>query len=86
MCQIGNKKENAILHLIKQARLSVNMYFQLCFQLVREDKKKVISFASELKKLTSRGRSMATGGGLDGPGQSKDDRAACCVALTELQE
>lgn len=25
--QIGNKKENAILHLIKQARLSVNMYF-----------------------------------------------------------
>lgn len=62
------------------------MYFQLCFQLVREDKKKVISFASELKKLTSRGRSMTTGGGLDGPAQSKDDRAACCVALTELQE
>uniref|UniRef100_H2TGF4 Phosphoinositide phospholipase C n=1 Tax=Takifugu rubripes TaxID=31033 RepID=H2TGF4_TAKRU len=54
--------------------------------LVREDKKKVISFASELKKLTSRGRSMTTGGGVDGPGQSKDDRAACCVALTELQE
>ncbi|XP_056881029.1 1-phosphatidylinositol 4,5-bisphosphate phosphodiesterase epsilon-1 isoform X2 [Takifugu flavidus] len=38
-------------------------------QLVREDKKKVISFASELKKLTSRGRSMTTGGGVDGPGQ-----------------
>uniref|UniRef100_A0A665W4E4 Phosphoinositide phospholipase C n=1 Tax=Echeneis naucrates TaxID=173247 RepID=A0A665W4E4_ECHNA len=52
----------------------------------REDKKKVISFASELKKLTSRSRSMTTGGGLDGPAQSKDDRAACCVALTELQE
>lgn len=60
-------------------------------QVVREDKKKVISFASELKKLTSRSRSMTTGGGgggggLDGPAQSKDDRAACCVALTELQE
>ncbi|KAM8730218.1 1-phosphatidylinositol 4,5-bisphosphate phosphodiesterase epsilon-1 isoform 2-T2 [Acanthopagrus schlegelii] len=57
-------------------------------QVVREDKKKVISFASELKKLTSRSRSMATGsgGGVDGPAQSKDDRAACCVALTELQE
>uniref|UniRef100_A0A673B1X4 Phosphoinositide phospholipase C n=1 Tax=Sphaeramia orbicularis TaxID=375764 RepID=A0A673B1X4_9TELE len=53
---------------------------------VREDKKKVISFASELKKLTSRSRSMTTGGGVDGPGQSKDERAACCVALTELQE
>lgn len=56
------------------------------FQVVREDKKKVISFASELKKLTSRSRSMTTGGGVDGPAQSKDDRAACCVALTELQE
>uniref|UniRef100_A0A3Q0RX65 Phosphoinositide phospholipase C n=1 Tax=Amphilophus citrinellus TaxID=61819 RepID=A0A3Q0RX65_AMPCI len=56
-------------------------------QMVREDKKKVISFASELKKLTSRSRSMTTtGGGVDGPAQSKDDRAACCVALTELQE
>uniref|UniRef100_A0AAQ5YKB9 Phosphoinositide phospholipase C n=1 Tax=Amphiprion ocellaris TaxID=80972 RepID=A0AAQ5YKB9_AMPOC len=53
---------------------------------VREDKKKVISFASELKKLTSRSRSMTTGSGVDGPAQSKDDRAACCVALTELQE
>lgn len=58
----------------------------LCFQVVREDKKKVISFASELKKLTSRSRTMTTGGGVDGPAQSKDDRAACCVALTELQE
>uniref|UniRef100_A0A3P9I684 Phosphoinositide phospholipase C n=1 Tax=Oryzias latipes TaxID=8090 RepID=A0A3P9I684_ORYLA len=53
---------------------------------VREDKKKVISFASELKKLTSRSRSMTTGVGVDGPGQSKEERAACCVALTELQE
>lgn len=58
----------------------------LWLQVVREDKKKVIHFASELKKLTSRSRSMATGGGVDGPAQSKDDRAACCVALTELQE
>lgn len=59
-------------------------------QVVREDRKKVISFASELKKLTSRSRSMTTGGGgsggVDGPAHSKDDRAACCVALTELQE
>uniref|UniRef100_A0A3B5LDU7 Phosphoinositide phospholipase C n=1 Tax=Xiphophorus couchianus TaxID=32473 RepID=A0A3B5LDU7_9TELE len=55
-------------------------------QLVREDKKKVISFASELKKLTSRSRSMTTGMAADGPTQSKDERAACCVALTELQE
>uniref|UniRef100_A0A8D3BAA9 Phosphoinositide phospholipase C n=1 Tax=Scophthalmus maximus TaxID=52904 RepID=A0A8D3BAA9_SCOMX len=52
----------------------------------REDKKKVMSFASELKKLTSRGRSMTTGVASEGPAQSKDDRAACCVALTELQE
>lgn len=61
-------------------------FMLLCSQVVREDKKKVISFASELKKLTSRSRSMTTGGGVDGPAQSKDDRAACCVALTELQE
>uniref|UniRef100_A0A3Q3RCA7 Phosphoinositide phospholipase C n=1 Tax=Monopterus albus TaxID=43700 RepID=A0A3Q3RCA7_MONAL len=52
----------------------------------REDKKKVISFASELKKLTSRSRSMTTGSTADSPTQSKDDKAACCVALTELQE
>ncbi|XP_044033879.1 1-phosphatidylinositol 4,5-bisphosphate phosphodiesterase epsilon-1 isoform X3 [Siniperca chuatsi] len=38
-------------------------------QMGREDKKKVISFASELKKLTSRSRSMTTGGGVDGPAQ-----------------
>ncbi|XP_061564651.1 1-phosphatidylinositol 4,5-bisphosphate phosphodiesterase epsilon-1 isoform X3 [Cololabis saira] len=55
-------------------------------QVVREDKKKVMSFASELKKLTSRSRSMTTGAGADGPAQSKEERAACCVALTELQE
>ncbi|XP_053720774.1 1-phosphatidylinositol 4,5-bisphosphate phosphodiesterase epsilon-1 isoform X1 [Synchiropus splendidus] len=56
-------------------------------QVAREDKKRVISFASELKKLTSRSRTMTTGvGGVDGPAQSKDERAACCVALTELQE
>ncbi|KAM9837938.1 1-phosphatidylinositol 4,5-bisphosphate phosphodiesterase epsilon-1 [Aulostomus maculatus] len=55
-------------------------------QVVREDKKRVISFASELKKFTSRSRSMTTGSGADGAAQSKDDRAACCVALTELQE
>ncbi|XP_068610524.1 1-phosphatidylinositol 4,5-bisphosphate phosphodiesterase epsilon-1 [Brachionichthys hirsutus] len=38
-------------------------------QVVREDKKKVISFASELKKLTSRSRSMTTGGGAESPVQ-----------------
>ncbi|KAM9716500.1 1-phosphatidylinositol 4,5-bisphosphate phosphodiesterase epsilon-1 isoform 5-T8 [Menidia menidia] len=38
-------------------------------QVVREDKKKVMSFASELKKLTSRSRSMTTGIGMDGPAQ-----------------
>ncbi|CAJ1081049.1 -phosphatidylinositol 4%2C5-bisphosphate phosphodiesterase epsilon-1 isoform X1 [Xyrichtys novacula] len=41
-------------------------------QVVREDKRKVMSFASELKKLTSRSRSMNTGsgGGVDGPAQT----------------
>ncbi|KAM9424872.1 1-phosphatidylinositol 4,5-bisphosphate phosphodiesterase epsilon-1 isoform 2-T3 [Pholidichthys leucotaenia] len=38
-------------------------------QVVREDKKKVMSFASELKKLTSRSRSMTTGSAVDGPAQ-----------------
>lgn len=55
-------------------------------QMAREDKKKVMSFASELKKLTCRSRIMTTGGTADGAVQSKDERAACCVALTELQE
>ncbi|XP_051274102.1 1-phosphatidylinositol 4,5-bisphosphate phosphodiesterase epsilon-1 isoform X1 [Dicentrarchus labrax] len=45
-------------------------------QVVREDKKKVISFANELKKLTSRSRSMTTGGGVDGPAQSYLSAAA----------
>ncbi|XP_020567543.2 1-phosphatidylinositol 4,5-bisphosphate phosphodiesterase epsilon-1 isoform X4 [Oryzias latipes] len=48
-------------------------------QVVREDKKKVISFASELKKLTSRSRSMTTGVGVDGPGQS------CLSAAVDLK-
>jgi hypothetical protein len=60
----------------------------------REDKRKGISFASELKKLTSRGRSTSSGSSAsqsvtlchDGPAHSKDERAACCVALTEIQE
>ncbi|KAF0025434.1 hypothetical protein F2P81_022315 [Scophthalmus maximus] len=39
-------------------------------QVAREDKKKVMSFASELKKLTSRGRSMTTGVASEGPAQS----------------
>ncbi|XP_035468338.2 1-phosphatidylinositol 4,5-bisphosphate phosphodiesterase epsilon-1 isoform X3 [Scophthalmus maximus] len=38
-------------------------------QVAREDKKKVMSFASELKKLTSRGRSMTTGVASEGPAQ-----------------
>ncbi|XP_036072994.1 1-phosphatidylinositol 4,5-bisphosphate phosphodiesterase epsilon-1 isoform X4 [Oryzias melastigma] len=48
-------------------------------QVVREDKKKVISFASELKKLTSRSRSMATGVSADGAGQS------CLSAAVDLK-
>ncbi|CAL8281840.1 unnamed protein product [Merluccius merluccius] len=60
----------------------------------REDKRKGISFASELKKLTSRGRSVPSGSSgsqsvtlcHDGSAHSKDERAACCVALTEIQE
>ncbi|XP_077358777.1 1-phosphatidylinositol 4,5-bisphosphate phosphodiesterase epsilon-1 isoform X2 [Festucalex cinctus] len=58
-------------------------------QVAREDKKKVMSLASELKKLTSRSRSMTTGAAaavVDGAAHSKDERAACCVALTELHE
>ncbi|XP_057681356.1 1-phosphatidylinositol 4,5-bisphosphate phosphodiesterase epsilon-1 isoform X1 [Corythoichthys intestinalis] len=57
-------------------------------QVAREDKKKGISFASELKKLTSRGRSMTTGAAAtaEGSAHSKDEKAACCVALTELHE
>lgn len=80
------KKKNYVYNLSVNVIAATWLCF--CFQVVREDKKKVISFASELKKLTSRSRSMATGsgGGVDGPAQSKDDRAACCVALTELQE
>ncbi|XP_028991292.1 1-phosphatidylinositol 4,5-bisphosphate phosphodiesterase epsilon-1 isoform X2 [Betta splendens] len=45
-------------------------------QMVREDKKKVMSFASELKKLTGRSRSMTTGGAADGPAQ----RGGCAAA------
>ncbi|XP_077406391.1 1-phosphatidylinositol 4,5-bisphosphate phosphodiesterase epsilon-1 isoform X2 [Vanacampus margaritifer] len=59
---------------------------QVQVQVAREDKKKVMSLASELKKLTSRSRSMTTGAAVDGAAHSKDERAACCVALTELHE
>ena len=60
--------------------------------MVREDKRKGMSFASELKKLTSRSRSVTSGGAgsltlatasQESSAHSKDERAACCVSLTE---
>ncbi|XP_026206755.1 1-phosphatidylinositol 4,5-bisphosphate phosphodiesterase epsilon-1 isoform X2 [Anabas testudineus] len=75
-----------VYHAQNRWRGAGKFILKLKEQVVREDKKKVISFASELKKLTSRSRSMTTGSTVDGAAQSKDDRAACCVALTELQE
>ncbi|KAL4640064.1 1-phosphatidylinositol 4,5-bisphosphate phosphodiesterase epsilon-1 [Arapaima gigas] len=56
-------------------------------QIIREDKKKSISFASELKKLTSRSRSVSGGVQAAPEGaQSKDERAACTVLSGEISE
>ncbi|KPP79149.1 hypothetical protein Z043_101295 [Scleropages formosus] len=56
-------------------------------QTVREDKKKGISFASELKKLTSRSRSVSGGIQLASDGaHSKDEKAACTVLSGEVSE
>ncbi|KAG7492782.1 hypothetical protein MATL_G00017850 [Megalops atlanticus] len=56
-------------------------------QTAREDKRKGISFASELKKLTGRSRSVS--GGVHAAAESahsKDDRAACGLHLSEASD
>ncbi|KAL0984148.1 hypothetical protein UPYG_G00137700 [Umbra pygmaea] len=57
-------------------------------QIVRDDKRKGISFASELKKLTSRSRSVTASPASQESSHSKDEgsRAACSVPLTDPQE
>ncbi|XP_054623295.1 1-phosphatidylinositol 4,5-bisphosphate phosphodiesterase epsilon-1 isoform X3 [Dunckerocampus dactyliophorus] len=76
-----------VYHVQSRWRGAGKFILKLKEQVVREDKKKMMSFASELKKLTSRSRSMTTGVGMvDGAAQSKEERAACCLALTELHE
>uniref|UniRef100_A0AAZ3RS20 Phosphoinositide phospholipase C n=1 Tax=Oncorhynchus tshawytscha TaxID=74940 RepID=A0AAZ3RS20_ONCTS len=56
-------------------------------QMAREDKRKGISFASELKKLTCRSRSIPAPAAQESS-HSKDEncRAACNVPLTETRE
>ncbi|XP_061665824.1 1-phosphatidylinositol 4,5-bisphosphate phosphodiesterase epsilon-1 isoform X2 [Syngnathoides biaculeatus] len=78
--------QECVYHAQSRWRGAGKFILKLKEQVAREDKKKVMSFASELKKLTSRSRGMTTGAAADGAAHSKDDRAACCVALTELHE
>uniref|UniRef100_A0A3P8XGD7 Phosphoinositide phospholipase C n=1 Tax=Esox lucius TaxID=8010 RepID=A0A3P8XGD7_ESOLU len=52
-------------------------------QMVREDKRKGISFASELKKLTSRSRSIAAP---QESSHSKDDSVRAACSVTDPQE
>ncbi|XP_061562127.1 1-phosphatidylinositol 4,5-bisphosphate phosphodiesterase epsilon-1 isoform X1 [Phycodurus eques] len=78
--------QECVYHAQSRWRGAGKFILKLKEQVVREDKKKVMSFASELKKLTSRSRGMTTGVAADGAAHSKDERAACCVALTELHE
>uniref|UniRef100_A0A8C4RUG4 Phosphoinositide phospholipase C n=1 Tax=Erpetoichthys calabaricus TaxID=27687 RepID=A0A8C4RUG4_ERPCA len=60
-------------------------------QTVRDDKKKCISFASELKKLTKSGKQNRSSLGPATPtsadnGQSKDEKTACSVLFSEVAE
>ncbi|XP_063047306.1 1-phosphatidylinositol 4,5-bisphosphate phosphodiesterase epsilon-1-like isoform X3 [Engraulis encrasicolus] len=56
-------------------------------QTVRDDRRKGLSLAGELKRLTGRSRGVWMGAtaGLD-LGHSKEERAACCLHLTETCE
>nr|XP_057918195.1 1-phosphatidylinositol 4,5-bisphosphate phosphodiesterase epsilon-1 isoform X3 [Doryrhamphus excisus] len=79
--------QECVYHAQSRWRGAGKFILKLKEQVVREDKKKMMSFASELKKLTSRSRSLTTGVGVvDGAAHSKEERAACCLALTELHE
>uniref|UniRef100_A0AAV2LGA3 Phosphoinositide phospholipase C n=1 Tax=Knipowitschia caucasica TaxID=637954 RepID=A0AAV2LGA3_KNICA len=61
--------QECVYHVQSRWRGAGKFILKLKEQMVREDKKKGMSFASELKKLTSRSRSMTTGGTADGPAQ-----------------
>uniref|UniRef100_A0A674A284 Phosphoinositide phospholipase C n=1 Tax=Salmo trutta TaxID=8032 RepID=A0A674A284_SALTR len=55
-------------------------------QMAREDKRKGISFASELKKLTCRSRSIPAPAAQSSHSKDENCRAACNVPLTETRE
>ena len=54
---------------------------------VREDRRKGVSLASELKRLTGRSRAVWIGDSACSEMlHSKDERAACCLHLSETYE
>ncbi|CAB1312833.1 unnamed protein product [Coregonus sp. 'balchen'] len=58
-----------------------------CVRPVREDRRKGISLASELKRLTGRSRAVWIGAhACSEVVHSKDERAACCLHLSETRE
>ncbi|XP_051925269.1 1-phosphatidylinositol 4,5-bisphosphate phosphodiesterase epsilon-1 isoform X2 [Hippocampus zosterae] len=74
--------QECVYHAQSHWRGAGKFILKLKEQVLREDKRKVMSLASELKKLTGRGRGAA----VDGAAHSKDERAACRAPLGEPHE
>lgn len=78
---ILNLKDQVQGHEIREHHLKAH------FKAVREDRRKGVSLASELKRLTGRSRAVWIGdSSCSETLHSKDERAACCVHLSETHE
>ncbi|XP_064868824.1 1-phosphatidylinositol 4,5-bisphosphate phosphodiesterase epsilon-1-like [Oncorhynchus nerka] len=76
-----------ILRLREQAQGKETAQREDCVRPVREDRRKGISLASELKRLTGRSRAVWIGAHTCSEVvHSKDERAACCLHLSETRE
>ncbi|XP_045067497.1 1-phosphatidylinositol 4,5-bisphosphate phosphodiesterase epsilon-1-like [Coregonus clupeaformis] len=76
-----------ILRLREQAQGKETAQREDCVRPVREDRRKGISLANELKRLTGRSRAVWIGAhACSEVVHSKDERAVCCLHLNETRE
>ncbi|XP_035610484.1 1-phosphatidylinositol 4,5-bisphosphate phosphodiesterase epsilon-1-like [Oncorhynchus keta] len=76
-----------ILRLREQAQGKETAQHEDCVRPVREDRRKGISLASELKRLTGRSRAIWIGThACSEVVHSNDERAVCCLHLSETRE
>ncbi|KAL2078220.1 hypothetical protein ACEWY4_025905 [Coilia grayii] len=81
-------ESECVYHTQSQWRGAGRFILKLKEQVVREDKRKVLSFASELRKLTGRSKSLAqeSSSGNNSAPNSKEERPAGTPSWAELSE